>query len=398
VLQGNVIVVTINYRLGYLGFLAHPAIDAEGHLNGNYGLMDQQFALQWVQRNIAAFGGDPNRVTLFGVSAGGQSIYTNLASPTAAGLFQRAIAESGAYLEFQDYFSSIIPLETAETTGSPFVPSGSQIATSVGCASQTADCLRGVPASTLVLAEPGTIYPFVDGTILPQTPASAFASGQFNRVPVISGSNHDEFRLGEGSFAGSLGLWPIVDAHYPQLVAALIGAPVGNPFVQFLVNVEYPLVNYPGPFAAAFAFGALGTDLIYACPTRNADRLLSRFVTTYAYEFADENAPTQVLSPITPGHFPFAAFHTAEVQYLFDQNLRLFGVNPFTADQQQLSNTMIGYWTQFASTGDPNFAGAPVWSPYSNATDQFQSLVPPTPTMSSGFDSDHKCSSLWSSF
>ena len=103
VLQGNVIVVTINYRLGYLGFLAHPAIDAEGHLNGNYGLMDQQFALQWVQRNIAAFGGDPNRVTLFGVSAGGQSIYTNLASPTAAGLFQRAIAESGAYAEFQDY-------------------------------------------------------------------------------------------------------------------------------------------------------------------------------------------------------------------------------------------------------------------------------------------------------
>ena len=94
VTQGNLIVVTINYRLGYLGFFAHPAIDAEGHLNGDYGLMDQQFALQWVQRNIAAFGGNPDRVTVSGESAGGQSVYSNLASPTAKGLFQRAIAES----------------------------------------------------------------------------------------------------------------------------------------------------------------------------------------------------------------------------------------------------------------------------------------------------------------
>jgi para-nitrobenzyl esterase len=103
VLAGNVIVVTINYRLGLLGFFAHQAIDAEGHTNGNYGFMDQQLALKWVNDNIAAFGGDPKRITIFGESAGGQSVYGNLASPTAAGLFEGAIAESGAYVEFQDY-------------------------------------------------------------------------------------------------------------------------------------------------------------------------------------------------------------------------------------------------------------------------------------------------------
>ena len=170
VLRGNLIVVTINYRLGYLGFFAHHAIDGEGHLNGNYGLMDQQFALQWVKRNIAAFGGDPNRVTIFGESAGAQSVYSNLASLTAAGLFQGAIAESGAYFEFQDYFDNIVPLAQGET-------SGDAIAAAVGCSSQTADCLRSVPASTLALQEPGIVYPFIDGTVFTQSPSDSFASG-----------------------------------------------------------------------------------------------------------------------------------------------------------------------------------------------------------------------------
>jgi len=195
VTQGNVIVVTINYRLGYLGFFAHPAIDAEGHLNGNYGLMDQQFALQWVKRNIGAFGGDPNNVTMFGESAAAQSVYYNLASPTAENLFQKAIDESGAILEFRDYYDFIVPLATGETIGTSLVPSGESIASSVNCGSQTASCLRGVPASTLVLQDPALLWPFVDGTVLTMTPTAAFASGQFNQVPVISGGNHDEWRF-----------------------------------------------------------------------------------------------------------------------------------------------------------------------------------------------------------
>jgi para-nitrobenzyl esterase len=137
VLQESVIVVTINYRLGYLGFLAHPALDAEGHLAGNYGLMDQQFALRWVQNNIAAFGGDATRVTIFGESAGGLSVYANLASPSAAGLFVGAIAESGSFASFAPYLTQIVPLAVAETSDSAYgVPSGTSTASSVGCASQ----------------------------------------------------------------------------------------------------------------------------------------------------------------------------------------------------------------------------------------------------------------------
>lgn len=134
--QSGVIVVTINYRVGLFGFFAHPAIDAEGHLNGNYGLMDQQLAMRWVKRNINAFGGDPNRITIFGESAGGQSVYSNLASPTAAGLFQRAISESGSYAEFQPYFEGvyIVSLLQAESVGTPLVRSGIDLATAAGCA------------------------------------------------------------------------------------------------------------------------------------------------------------------------------------------------------------------------------------------------------------------------
>src|ERR1700747_3743532 len=113
--QGGVIVVTINYRVGLLGFFAHPAIDAEGHANADYGLMDQQFALKWVKRNIEGFGGNPKRVTIFGESAGGFSVFSNLASPTAAGLFQGAISESGGYYHYQDYYdegalATVVPL------------------------------------------------------------------------------------------------------------------------------------------------------------------------------------------------------------------------------------------------------------------------------------------------
>jgi para-nitrobenzyl esterase len=385
VLGGDVIVVTINYRLGFLGFFAQSAIDAEGHLNGNYGFMDQQAALQWVQHNIGLFGGDRNRVTIFGESAGGQSVYANLASPTAAGLFQGAIAESGAYVEFQDYFNFIVPLATGESAGTSLVQSGAAIADSVGCSSQTAACLRAVPASTLALQEPGTIYPFVDGTILTQTMTAAFASGQFNQVPVISGGNHDEWR----AFIPNL-----TDVEYPAAVASLVGAPETSLFVQFLVNVLYPLSNYPPPNSAPFALGALGTDFIFACPERNSLRSLSQFVTTHAYEFNDENAPNLFSNP----GFPEGAYHFAEVQYLFDLNQRFAGFNPFTPDQQALSNTMIGYWTQFATTGDPNSASAPVWSPYSSAVDQFQSLAPLTLAPESGFDADHNCSSFWNTF
>ena len=392
---GNVIVVTINYRLGVLGFFAHPALDAEGHLNANYGLMDQQFALGWVQRNIANFGGNPNLVTIFGESGGGLSIYSNLASPTAAGLFHRAIAESGAYASFYSgsLLQFIVPLTVGESTGTMLVPSGTALAASAGCSSQTAQCLRDVSASTLVQAQAAGLYPFVDGTVLTQTPGAAIAGGEFNRVPVISGTNHDEYRLFVASqydYAGQ----PLIDPNYQAAVAALFQRPVDDPGVVFLANDAYPLSNYspapPGFQRAPLALGALGTDLIFACSARNADISLSQSVPTFAYEFNDENAP--LILGLLPASFPLGAYHASEVQYLFN----ILGTPAtFSADQQQLSNRMIRYWTQFASTGDPNSAGAPVWSAYTATTDEFQSLISPMPAVESNFDKTHQCSTLW---
>ena len=406
--QGGVIVVTINYRLGLLGFFAHKAIDEECHLKGNYGLMDQQLALRWVKRNIGAFGGDSKRVTIFGESAGGQSVYSDLASPTAAGLFQRAISESGSYIQFQDYWApiSIVPLAQAETIGTSLVPSGTELANSVGCTSQTAQCLRDVPASTLVLAEPAVIYPFVDGKILKRSPTAAFASGQFNRVPVISGGNHDEYRLFVAEQYDATGHPLVTETDYESAVGTLWGG-FGATFVTEIFSVVYPLANYPiipsipgdpSP-SPGIALGASGTDGIFACPERNGVALLSAWVPTYAYEFNDEDAylvfsefPSPPFPPIT---FPLGTAHSTEVPYLFD----VFSTpSNFTPQQQQLSESMISYWTRFAATGDPNSAGQPVWARYSSATDEFQSLVPPTPTVEATFDSEHFCSSFWNKF
>jgi len=373
--EKGTVVVTINYRVGILGFFAHPVLDTEGHLNANYGLMDQQFALKWVKKNIANFAGDPNRVTIFGTSLGGLSVYSNLASPTAAGLFQRAIAESGSFESFADYLGGIVPIATAETAGTAF-------ATTVGCSNQTPACLRGKPASALVEAQPANISPIVDGTVLTQPPGSAFASGEFNRVPVISGTSHDEWRFFVASqydFAGN----PLSAAGYLAAMEDLWTTGFGD----FLANNVYLLGNYP---SASIALSTSGTDGIFSCPARHADQSLAKYVPIYSYEFNDENAPSYPGFPAAS--FPLGAYHGSEALYLFIVG----GVAaPFTPDQQNLSETMVGYWTRFAASANPNFVGAPEWLPYDPQIDQFQSLIPPTPAVESTFAADHLCSSLW---
>jgi para-nitrobenzyl esterase len=378
----GVIVVTINYRLGYLGFFAQTALDSEGHDAGNYGLMDQQFAMQWVHDNIAAFGGDPSNVTIFGESAGGQSVYCQLASPTAAGLYAHAIAESGSYEIFQsfliDFLDPIAALSVGETAGTGNVPSGAIIADSVGCSSQTAACLRGVPNTELVSVQVGTVYPFVDGTLLTETPAESFASGNFNKVPVIAGTNHDEWRIFVAEEYDAVGNPILTIGEYDTAVNMLWKNSLLDFFVESL---------YPWAFPGGQVLGASGTDGIFACSARNGDALLSNFTNTYAYEFNDENAPPQP----SPFSFPLGAFHGAEIQYLFDDGF-FFELN---AAQQQLSAAMVSYWTNFATTGDPNGGTLPTWSLYNSTTDVFQSLVPPTPTTESTFNTEHLCDSFW---
>ena len=395
---GRVIVVTLNYRLGLLGFFAHPALDHEGHLAGNYGLMDQQFAMWWVKRNIAAFGGDPHRMTVFGESAGGLSVYSQLASPLAAGLFERAIAQSGAYASFADYLDRIVLLATAETTSTPATPAGVAIATALGCPDQSAACLRNRTIADLVNNQPNGIFPFIDGILLRQTLRSSFASGDFNRVPVITGTNHDEYRY----FVATnydLGLGPITNTcSSPTDLTCYATALMKlywslTPAQQGMVLSSYPVTSSSSADAGSLALSAAGTDGTFVCTARHATQELAAHVITYAYEFNDENAP--IPSPrYSTVSFPMGAYHGADVKYLFNEG----GVPaPFTADQEQLSQAMISYWTQFAKNGNPNSPGRPFWAPYVPAIDQRLSLVPPLPAVESGFAVAHNCA-FWDMF
>jgi para-nitrobenzyl esterase len=370
--EQGVVVVTINYRLGDLGFLSHRAL---GKPHGNYGLMDQQLALKWVKQNIANFGGDKHNVTIFGESAGALSVHSQLASLKAKGLFHKAIVESGAYSLTQPSLTS------AEADGDAWVAAKTPCG-GLPTAKQTAACLRELSVADVLAAQGLPLDPFlpiVDGKVLKQSIGDAFSSGEFNQVPVIEGSNHDEWRLFVEIFNPSL-----KDAQYPSAIWSTLK--LHSQEKLQLVLDQYPLSSYP---SAKVALGAVGTDAIFACNARTAAQLLSQYVTTYAYEFNDTNAPMIFLAPDPP--FPYGAYHAAEIQYLFDVTAPFpGGLDP---DQQALSDTMVGYWTQFARTGKPD----PSWLQYDAGTDERQSLVPPTPGVESGFAVDHQCA-FWDSF
>jgi para-nitrobenzyl esterase len=375
--QGDVIVVTINYRLGELGFLAHPALTAESpdHASGNYGLLDQQEALRWVHRNILLFGGDPDRVTIFGESAGGLSVHSQLASPGSAGLFQRAIVESGAYQLAQP------SLATAEATGAVF-------ATTAGCTDQTAACLRGLSVAQVLAAQPGGTSgasPTIDNKFLTQSVGAAFASGQFNRVPILEGANHDEWRLFVGITELQTG-GALPAAAYPAAIQATLGIPAA---VAPLFVAQYPLASFASP---SLALSALGTDGIFDCNARFVEQKVSQFVPTFAYEFSDPNAPQRFLPPVS---FSYAAAHASEIQYVFDLPVTVPAPG-LDADQQKLAAAMVSYWTTFARTGQPSSRRAPAFPAYEAASDVTQSLTPSTPQPETGFAAAHHCA-FWDS-
>ncbi len=388
---GDVIVVTINYRLGMLGFLAQQALDSEGHDAGNYGFMDQQLALHWVNDNIAAFGGDPSRITICGESAGGLSIYSQLASLQVGGLFERAIAQSGAYAGFSpDYRDNIIPIAAAESAGNDFVHSGAEMTTAAGCPDQTtATCLRALGAATLVLTQVNKKYPtlpVIDGTLLTQTPGDAFNSGAFNRVPVITGNNHDEYR-----YFVATELAPVSNSQYDGVFNGVFGSTIKSS-----VEAEYPL-SIPTPPAnqTELQLSAAGTDGIFVCAARRAERGLAQFVNVWAYEFNDTSAPHPAKPVID---FPWGAYHSADVQFLLN---RIGPPAPaFTDDEKTLSTAMISYWTHFAKKGNPNSTSTPHWDRYNSKIDERQSFFPPNPLVETGadFDAGHVCSAYWDRF
>jgi len=377
--RDGVIVVTINYRLGALGFLAHPAFagektdpdrdrDSDPNSAGDYGLMDQQLGLRWVRHNIRFFGGDPRNVTIFGESAGGLSVFSQLASPSSEGLFHKAIMESGAYaLNTQS-------LLAAKAAGTAF-------ATAAGCSAQTAACLRALPVTTILANENfGGYTPNIDGEFLPLSLGTALATGQFHHVPVMQGSNHDEWRLFTAldfdlTPAGHI---PNNETAYEAALATLVGPAAP------LVAAQYPLGSFP---SADIAFAAAGTDVVFACPALGADLSMSQFVPLSAYEFSDKNAPQDFLPPVS---FPYAAAHGSELQYLFALPVTV-PRPPLSAQQLQLSSAMQHYWTNFAKFGNPNGPGEPAWQEFNPTAGNFQSLIPPTPVQETDFAASHHC-------
>lgn len=355
--RNGVVVVTINYRLGALGFLAHPALaGAPGGPTGDYGLMDQQSALRWVSRNIARFGGNPGNVTIFGESAGGQSVLAHLISPSSRGLFDRAIVQSGAY-------------SLTQATQAQAEAEGQTFAGRIGCADQSAACLRAVPVTTLLANQNGLYQPNIDGRTLTQSIGPALESGQFSRVPVINGSTRDEWRLFVA--IDELQGRPVTADNYVAMIASTLGVP---PEAAAAIAAQYPLSDYGSP---AEALGAVGTDAIFACNALTLDNSLSRYVPTFAYEFADENAPPL----LPPTSFPQGAAHAYELPYLFTLPADL----PMTPDQQQLASRMRGHWTDFAKSGDAQ------WPRYKENSQKILSLVPPKPVLQNNFGTAHKC-------
>ncbi|HXO32099.1 MAG TPA: carboxylesterase family protein, partial [Candidatus Acidoferrales bacterium] len=200
-------------------------------------------------------------------------------------------------------------------------------------------------------------------------------------VPVIQGGNHDEWRLFvalDFDFAAGIGPIPNTEAGYEGALATLVGpaAPI--------VAAEYPLASFP---SADLAFGAAGTDVVFACPALSADLSMSQFVPLSTYEFNDENAPEDFLPPAS---FPYGAAHASELQYLFNLPVTVPHL-PLNAQQLQLSSTMQHYWTNFAKFGTPNGAGVPAWLNFNPAVGNFQSLIPPSPTEETNFAAAHKC-------
>lgn len=369
--EDGVTVVTINYRVGALGFLAHPALaDAHGQ-SGDYGLMDQQAALRWVRRNIAGFRGDARNVTVFGESSGGVSVLAQVASPQAVGLFQRAIAESGSY-------------NTTQATLAAAEASGKDFAAKAGCAEQTAACLRHLPVSTILADEATEYLPNINTEVLPRSVGTALSSGLFHHVPIINGTNRDEWRL---MVAGStLAGRPVTAANYRAMISAALGV---SPAQAVVIAARYPLAAYPSP---ALALGAVGTDAVFACPALTIDQSASRFVPTFAYEFNDENAPQDFLPPVG---FPYGASHASELQYLLGLPEAAYP-QPLSTPQRQLAAVMRGYWTDFARNRLPTTSRTPAWPPFTSGTQRVQSLMPPTPHTETDFATTHNCA-FWAS-
>ena len=444
VAEGNIIVVTINYRLGAFGYLDHAALAAtvaDDFQNvgdaGNYGLMDQQFALRWVKNNIARFGGSPEKVTVAGESAGAMSIEALIAAPSMNnGLFRAAIMQSGG-----------VAYDTFPKVGDQRALFSATFDATIGCTSPaTAACLRGQSVAQVVAAHNATLghynsYPLYGTKSLPIAVKSAIQSGNYVKVPVIAGGNQDEGRF----FIANQVTVPTADRsesiamggpldYYLNVPSAMCGttttpatctygqglqnfmgafnsyfvliAPATTTLTGFgdqLANL-YPMNSYPNRYVnnapnASLGISRVFTDAYFACKVFSIRHDLSISTSVYGYEFDDQDQPTYpgpaIQAPNNVVGYSSGSQHTQDLPYLFDSGAYSASLSP---SEQQLGQVMRRYWSNFARNLDPNSAaGAPngVAIPAFPGYPSVQKLTPGHVAAFSTFGSDHQCTTFW---
>ena len=336
----GVVLVTINYRLGSLGFFAHPELSAESPhgSSGNYGILDQVAALKWVQQNIASFGGDPNRVTIFGESAGGTSVYLLAATPLAKGLFHRAILQSAwldppifKHLKHDTYAGPALEETYAE-----------RAADVVGEDENAIARLRDLSADDVISKFPRMNRVAVDGWVLPDFPSKIFAEGKQNSIVAIAGTNRDE-----GTMFASRRPPATVEEYEENLRKRYDD--------QADAIIEFYGVDEPSEIRPALIQQI--TDVWFAQPTREFARgMNSKRLDTWLYHFAR----------VSPMWKQLGAAHAAEIPFVFNTlpPEKMVGVDKDIAD------LMMNYWVQFAKTGNPNRDGLPDWPAFSTESDE----------------------------
>lgn len=353
--RGQVVVVTIQYRIGALGFLAHSSLKAENQqgLTGNYGLLDQIASLQWVRKNIAAFGGDPQRVMLFGESAGALDTCMLLTSPLAKGLLSSALMQSGG---------------CNAKSFAERLKEGDQFIAKVGCARarKPADCLRKLDAATLVTAVDGPVVspiglmtpafgPTVDGYVLPDEPLATIEQGKHNAVPFIIGANADE--------TSAFGIPPMTEAQYQRIIRQALG-PLADP-----VLAQYPVSAYDTPRKALIA---VTTDSQFVCPARRIAEAVATHQTAPVYRYFYRHALNNLAGKL------LGASHGSELLFVFQHLGDSPDYSP-TADDLAIEAAILGYWTRFAATGDPNGGDTTTaaWPVYLADVDPYLDLAMP---------------------